>query len=621
MTPRKKSFILANNAKNENKYNDPISLNYSKIDNLDPNVSINLPSFIEKVIHIPDRLLDLLELAAYIFASDRMISRGTLDAVEYHSWSRDIHLKIKVRDFNFWSQLEVKESLTNALNFMLGDHNWEISFEQGHSTDPIGLFDKEIFSLKPENVKKTSVVLFSGGADSLAGVLELLNQTDGNVILSSHQLSSSAKKTQNALYTSLEKKFGNRIHHYKYECHLSGKRATDETQRSRSFLFSSIAFVLARTFHQKEFYLFENGVTSLNLFRREDLMNSRASRTTHPQTLFKLMEFFSLVAGFQFEIKHNYVFKTKREVFEVIGKNSPELISSTVSCTKASFSKGIATHCGRCFQCIDRRLSTVSGSLEEYDHEGLYDFDLFRDSLDGGIKTGVLDYIRQALEINEYSLDSFYEKYFYEFATIVKYLQTNSRSEMDIIEELWTMYKTHFSNVKQALVRARMKYDDPFTKPVQKNNLFSLIATREYLVEDVKRFAEYLANKLLDFVSESFANVKPLNENDLNEKVGAFLRSHYKEFRSEYPTVSFACANVIPDHINNSLNLIVESKYIRGSTSPSRVTEGIAADLTKYPETSYILFLVYDPEHQIKSDRVFSEEIHLKKRNKTLIVR
>ncbi|WP_061221497.1 hypothetical protein [Leptospira borgpetersenii] len=174
MTPRKKSFILANNAKNENKYSDPISLNYSKIDNLDPNVSINLPSFIEKVIHIPDRLLDLLELAAYIFASDRMISRGTLDAVEYHSWSRDIHLKIKVRDFNFWSQLEVKESLTNALNFMLGDHNWEISFEQGHSTDPIGLFDKEIFSLKPENVKKTSVVLFSGGADSLAGVLELL---------------------------------------------------------------------------------------------------------------------------------------------------------------------------------------------------------------------------------------------------------------------------------------------------------------------------------------------------------------------------------------------------------------------------------------------------------------
>ncbi|AMX70957.1 hypothetical protein [Leptospira borgpetersenii] len=110
MTPRKKSFILANNAKNENKYSDPISLNYSKIDNLDPNVSINLPSFIEKVIHIPDRLLDLLELAAYIFASDRMISRGTLDAVEYHSWSRDIHLKIKVRDFNFWSQLEVKES-------------------------------------------------------------------------------------------------------------------------------------------------------------------------------------------------------------------------------------------------------------------------------------------------------------------------------------------------------------------------------------------------------------------------------------------------------------------------------------------------------------------------------
>ncbi len=57
----------------------------------------------------------------------------------------------------------------------------------------------------------------------------------------------------------------------------------------------------------------------------------------------------------------------------------------------------------------------------------------------------------------------------------------------------------------------------------------------------------------------------------------------------------FARAGVIPDFSLARGHLLIEGKYIRGHTTPSRVTEGMAADLTKYPREAHILFVVYDP--------------------------
>lgn len=66
---------------------------------------------------------------------------------------------------------------------------------------------------------------------------------------------------------------------------------------------------------------------------------------------------------------------------------------------------------------------------------------------------------------------------------------------------------------------------------------------------------------------------------------------------------------------------LIEAKYIRDSTSPSKATEGIASDLTKYPSSSFILFVVYDPMHAIQSDETFRSDIEAKGRNWVLIVR
>ena len=44
---------------------------------------------------------------------------------------------------------------------------------------------------------------------------------------------------------------------------------------------------------------------------------------------------------------------------------------------------------------------------------------------------------------------------------------------------------------------------------------------------------------------------------------------------------------------------------MRGSTTPSKVTDALAADLMKYTGTSYRLFVLFDPERAIHDDETF----------------
>jgi hypothetical protein len=107
-----------------------------------PNVRIELPSFVEQLLHVPPRLLDLLEIAAYVYCADRWSHRGGKFAVEYQAWSRDFFFHVKVRDFDFWSQPETRQKLNATLSFLSGDRTFEFEFQPGHETPPTSLFDR-----------------------------------------------------------------------------------------------------------------------------------------------------------------------------------------------------------------------------------------------------------------------------------------------------------------------------------------------------------------------------------------------------------------------------------------------------------------------------------------------
>jgi 7-cyano-7-deazaguanine synthase in queuosine biosynthesis len=580
-------------------------------------LNINYDRFTGHFLHLPDRIKDLIEIASYIFAADRIAFRGSYEAVEYQRWSREINIAIRVRDKDFWNTLKVQEKLSKALVFMTGDLNWNFHFDGGITSQMDSLFDEGDNSLA-DICKDPHIVLFSGGADSLAGVLELLNTTKNPIMLLSHQSSNQAMNTQRSLFTALERKYPQRLHHFQFACNIKGGRPAEESQRTRAFLFCTIAYAMAYSTKKNAFFVFENGITSINLHRREDLMNARASRTTHPTTIKLLKEFFSLFNEDPCNIQLPYLTSTKGDIFKKIKEISPELITSTVSCTQ-SFDKGQSTHCGRCFQCIDRRLGIYSANLQYLEQPGLYHFDIASEAMDQRTKTVAIDYVRQALEFYNSNPDLFIEKYASDLCDLVDDYPIG-KTEADKIQSIWSLFHRHSAGIQQALKNIRQEHDDPFSSHPVVDSLLSIVGNREYLKPDSLRFFESIS-LVLPAIGEMFAMNKPKNENDLNSKIGALLRTHDERFRSEYPSLSFACAKVVPDHELISANILVEAKYIRSNTSPSVATEGIAADLTKYPSDKLILFVVYDPEHRIHSDGVFKKDIEDKGRNKVVILR
>ena len=65
----------------------PLFLDYRQVDGTAPNINILLPKFVQSLYFLPDRLLDLLEIAAYVYCADRYVNRGGKDDLEYHAWA------------------------------------------------------------------------------------------------------------------------------------------------------------------------------------------------------------------------------------------------------------------------------------------------------------------------------------------------------------------------------------------------------------------------------------------------------------------------------------------------------------------------------------------------------
>ena len=466
-----------------------------------------------------------------------------------------------------------------------------------------------------------SIALFSGGLDSLAGTIGYLEQTNDHICLVSHQSQPGTIRTQDRLINALQAQYLNRISHYKFRCNLKGKRAIEETQRTRAFLYTSIAYAIAQTLDQDNFLVYENGITSINFARREDLSNARASRTTHPQTIARLQEVFALVRGQPIRIKLPFLWKTKADIVNDIKTGPhPELMPSSVSCSKTFQNLGNATHCGGCSQCIDRRFAAYAAKADDLDESGIYAKDIVAKSItDGEVKTTAVDYVRQARRFATWNIDHFVQEMVSELSELVDYLP-GSWNENDTIEQVWRLCQRHGQQVAMSMHRMRELHDDLF-EDLQNNSLLQLISEREYLKNPIERMATSLCELLGPAIGKMFQNQAPSNERDLNTKVSALLESHRFDLIQEHPAVSFAGGHSVPDHGNDNFDLLIEAKYIRGGTTPSRASEGMAADLTKYPPNAHILFLVYDREHSIADDGQFKEDFESRGRCTVLIIR
>ena len=584
-----------------------------------PNVKIELPSFVEQLLHIPPRLLDLLEIAAYVYCADRWSHRGGKSAVEYHAWSRDFFFHVRVRDFNFWSQPEIKQKLNGALSFLSGDRRFEFEFQPGHKTPPASLFDLQQVSVT--DLSKGHIALFSGGLDSLAGVYDILRWTSDQVCVVSHRSSQpQVGRTQDQLVYSLQSRFPGRVRHYKFYCNLTGQRAAEETQRTRMFLYSAIATAIAETVGVKEVMIFENGITSFNFPRRQELINARATRTTHPKAISLLQDLFRAITSNQFRIATPFIWKTKADVVGgLLDASGSALFPSAVSCSRTFLSIGGASHCGECSQCIDRRLASYAARVDELDDSVAYAADFINSRISSDeARTTIVDYVRQAYEFATWNVDHFTAELFGSISEIADHV--GAATEEEAYNRIAELCRRHGKQAMNALAKIRQKHDR-LEEKVTTGSLLSLIAEREYLKPPVLRLVEAVCDRLSIAIPLAFQNNPPKDEPDLNDKISAILNADRERFAREHPAVRFGLATAIPDHSAAEDDLVIETKYLRGSTTPSRAPDGMAADLIKYPPTAHILFVVYDPQRAVDDDQTFRQAFEEKGRCTVHLIR
>lgn len=585
-----------------------INLLHTAIDELTPNITIGYDQFVESSDELPPRILDLLQIGAYVFCGDRMANRGERDSINNSAWARSFEFHIPVMDIEFWNMERTKNALNEVLSFMTGDRHFEFIFT-ATDKNPAEKDNKQLslFSNAHSELGKavdTDIMLFSGGLDSLAGAIQRLNEyPDRSLCVVSHKSSKSVTHTQDALLKEINKRYENRVKKYGFECcNHNGLKSKDETQRTRMFLFSAIAFSLCNYYGKHSFFVYENGITSMNLPKQADVINARASRTTHPKTLGLLRKFYKLLDP-AFEIVAPYYNQTKAEIMEVFTKfNEENLISSSVSCSSSRTKPGQVPHCGCCSQCIDRRFSLYAAGLDEFDAQYAHDF-ITEFPSDDHNETKQRIYITMRLACLEdiSTKQDFLMKYPSEIWDLMEFWPNLDNAE-DKIDEIYSLVCRYGESVIKAATVMRNKYDD-LTRAVNRNSLLGIISEREYMQTPCYNRVMEIDAILKKAIPDTFHRERPKNENDFNDKIHAILNVH-DEFTREYPVLLFGLSSYRADLGQG--NLIVESKFIRGKTSPSVASEGIAADITKIPDGYGVLFVVYDPDGTIVDTEKFS---------------
>jgi hypothetical protein len=341
------------------------------------NVNLKIADITKAMVkNIPDVLLDLLEVAAYVYCADQRLGRGSGTLPDYGSdWRRDMRFTIPVRLPDLWESAGVKEPLRQTLGF-LSDDTYSFSFVKA----PKPLAQKSLYfsGLIDGTFVPDEIGLFSGGLDSFAGAVEDLVDNHKNLALVGHHSATKVLNVQKNLIEGLRKRgLGKQLFHIPINVTNSGVAAREYTQRTRSFLFASLGVIIARMFGKDRLTFYENGVVSINIPIAKDVKGGRATRTTHPKVLRGFEAIFSALLEREIAILTPLEWSTKKEVTQKIGKSGFEdLLSKTVSCTRPREMTTLKPHCGSCSQCIDRRFAILAAGMGAWEPEGNYGLDL-----------------------------------------------------------------------------------------------------------------------------------------------------------------------------------------------------------------------------------------------------
>ncbi len=417
------------------------------------NVTLKISDISEKMAtNIPPVLVDLLEIATYVYCADQATTRGAGNTRQYGAqWRRRFTFHIPVREPDVWSSRPVLTALQDTLGF-LSDDAYAFTFTA--LTDPPAVAQYLDFGPgEASGVRPEEVILFSGGIDSLGGVVRAAAVDKKAIALVSHRSSPKIARRQKDLVADLRTHCSTRPFHVPVWVHKEKALGREFTQRTRSFLYVSLAAVVARIFDLWSVRFYENGVISVNLPIAPQVVGGRATRTTHPQVLNGFSKIFTALFQKPFAVENPFLWMTKAQVVQSIrDAGCGDLIKHAVSCTHVWTMTTLKTHCGVCSQCIDRRMATLSaGCPDEEDPEDMYGVDLLRGARQpGDSRTMVESYVRTAKRIKEMSDAAFFS----EFGELHRVIQHITGMTVDqAASRILDLHKRHATEVCDVITK------------------------------------------------------------------------------------------------------------------------------------------------------------------------
>jgi len=397
--------------------------------------------------NVPPVLLDLLEVAAYVYCADQRTHRGSLLLTNMgQAWHKGLKFVIPVREPDTWNRTDVKEALSSGLRF-LSDHTYQFEFVKGENknlntvSSYLDLWPSE----NPNGFAPDEICLFSGGLDSFAGAVNDLVANKKKLFLVGHYSSNKVISVQKELAGELRTRGLSKQFFYapvKIR-NINSDEIEEFTQRTRSFIFASLAVVVAQLHNKDKITFYENGVVSLNLPLGQDILGARSTRTTHPQTIRGFEKIFSTLLNKTITIEHPFQWMTKKEVTALLEKNGyADLIGKTNSCTKQRVRAKGKTHCGVCSQCIDRRFGILAAGLGAHDPQDQYDCDLLLG--DRGEQDNVVmavNYVRLAQEFSDITINQMATAFPQVFDATPHYDDT------DALKKIHAMMQNHAKDV------------------------------------------------------------------------------------------------------------------------------------------------------------------------------
>lgn len=321
---------------------------------------------------------DLFRIAGAVFCADKVLLRKETEDF----WTRDITMCVPVSNVPLWDG--VADLLDKALTFLSGDR-WQLEFVENTAVD---LTAEAI----PDNHE--AVALFSGGLDSLAGAIDLL-ESGRRVVLVGHNGSSLTASRRDELFRALRVRYGPDVVSLRKLVlrpaarrpaqHRSLPRGEGEiTTRSRSFLFIAAGIAVADALAlDAPLVVPENGFIGVNVPLSGARAGSLSTRTTHPLFIHWIQQLLERL-GLNHSIENPYRLLTKGEALAETREANllTKLAARTLSCSHpeaARLRMRPQGNCGYCYPCLIRRASLHRIGLDrtaDYSWDALTDVDL-----------------------------------------------------------------------------------------------------------------------------------------------------------------------------------------------------------------------------------------------------